>query len=470
MKDAESEQSQGDLDIEVTDIDEAGITVPVPESLHRLLRPRFSSRRRWQLTITAALVILTVLVILATTAPARNLIVGVFIRPTPGPTSTLVPGVDLFYVQGSPSWGQLSIDGHLVAHLPVFQSEPPLRLSRGHHVLAWQAEPFLTQRCTVSVPPRFADSCPLHETVDLGSDLFAWVIRFSVSLDFLPGEQRVALVQVAQAALDAQQLTDTVRPGELYVLAPQDPACKSAPGEPLCYAVAKQPLKATLSWQLDTDAGLGGPCASPEPGYGCIIQGQNCHLFCTGSTAVSSSGREWDVVAPVRVMWAFATLGGRVLEHEVPDNSLSDFATGAAVDEALMPLRITWDGLAWRVAADKDVHGSGYSNPACTAAQFEVQSLEPPPDASGNAVYLQWQFASSAVPVAGCLAEGTPHPKEGIIPTPTHAPPFIAYCLHRFGVLLAVNNAAQRSWPGLPRADTYEKGMIQQLATGMSAF
>ena len=468
MKDAESEQSQDDLDSEVTDLDEPNASVPGSESSHAVLRPRFSPRRRWQLALTAALVILTALVILATTAPARNLVVGVFIRPTPSPTPTLVPGVDLFYVQGSPSWGQLSIDGHLVAHLPIIQSEPPLRLSRGHHVLAWQAEPFLTQRCTVSVPPRYADSCTLNETANLGSGLLAWVIRFSVALDLLPNEQRVALVQVAQAAIDAQHLTDTVRPGERYVLAPQDPACKSASGEPLCYAVARQPLKAMLSWQLDTNAALGDPCANPKPGSGCIIQGQNCHLFCTGSTAVSSAGREWDVVAPVRARWAFATLDGRVLEHGVPDSSLSDAATGAAVDEALMPLRITWDGLAWHVETDIDMQSSGYSNPVCTAAQFEVQSLEPPADASGEPVYLQWQFASSSVPAAGCLAEGIPQSLAGMTPTPTHAPPFLATCLHRFGVLLAVNDAAQRAW-GLPRADAYEQGLARQWATGRGA-
>jgi hypothetical protein len=469
MKDAESEQSQGDLDIEVTDIDEPGAAIPVSESAHAVLRPRFSPRqRRLQLIITGGIVVLALLIILVSAAPVRELVGGVFIRPAPSPTPTLVPGVDLFYVQGSPSWGQLSIDGHLLAHLPIIQSEPPLRLSRGQHVLAWQAEPFLTQSCTVSVPPRYADSCPLRKTVELGADLFAWVIRFAVALDLLTASQRIALVQVAQAALDAQHLTDTVRPGELYALSPQNPACKAAPGEPMCYAVAKQPLKAILSWQLDTDTALGEPCASPEPGSGCIIQGQNCHLFCTGSTAVSSAGREWDVAAPVRVMWAFATFDGRVLEHEVPDNSLSADATGAAVDEALMPLRFTWDGLAWHAAPDIDAHSSGYSNPVCTAAQVEVQSLEPPADASGEPVYLQWQFASSSVPAAGCLAEGTPQSPAGMTPTPTHAPPFLATCLHRFGVLLTVNDAAQRAW-GLPRADAYEQGLARQLATGRGA-
>ena len=226
-------------------------------------------------------------------------------------------------------------------------------------------------------------------------------------------------------------------------------------------------MKATLSWQLDTNAGLGKPCASSEPGSGCIIQGQNCHLFCSGSLATSSAEREWDVFAPVRVMWAFATFDGRVLEREVPDSSLSGYyASGDAVDEALMPLHISWDGLVWHAATDKAVHGSGYFNPACTATQLEVQTLEPMVDASGEPVYPRWQFASSSVPAAGCLAKGIPQSPEGISPTPTHTPPFIVYCLHRFGVLLTVNVMAQRAWPNLPRADAYYQGLLRQLATG----
>ena len=76
------------------------------------------------------------------------------------------------------------------------------------------------------------DTCFLDEIAQVNSALSAWIITFSVSLAALPNEQRTSLIQTAQTALDAQQLTDTVRPGELYVLAPQNPACKSAPGEP----------------------------------------------------------------------------------------------------------------------------------------------------------------------------------------------------------------------------------------------
>lgn len=41
---------------------------------------------------------------------------------------------------------------------------------------------------------------------------------------------------------------------------------------------------------------------------------------------------------------------------------------------------------------------------------------------------------------------------------------FVAYCLHRFGVLLAANDAAGRAWLYRPRADAYEQGLARQLA------
>ncbi len=102
MQDAESEQPQDDLGLEVTDIDQTDTAAPISESSHTALRSRSASRRRWQLAFTAALVILAILVILVTTAPARNLVVGVFMRMAPSSTPTLIPGVDLFYFQGSP--------------------------------------------------------------------------------------------------------------------------------------------------------------------------------------------------------------------------------------------------------------------------------------------------------------------------------------------------------------------------------
>ena len=464
MKDPQPEQSQNDLDIQITDIDETGVPVPATESSRPSLPPRSPSYRKWQLPLTAAFIILTILIILATTPPARNLVTNVFIGPIPSPTPTLAPGIDLFYFQGSPSWGQLSIDGHSIPHLPVIQKEPPLRLSRGPHLLTWQAAPFLPQRCTLSVPPTYGDNCPLPDTINIGRNLFAWVIKFSLALDSLPDQQRFSLISVAQVAVNAQPLTDTIRPGELYALPPQNPSCKSGPQAPICYAIARQPLTATLNLQLDTNAAVDEPCTDALSEAGCFIQNQNCHLFCT----VPSAGQEWEVLVPVQVTWTFATLNGHILEAEVPDSSPSSFETGPQGFESFIPLRISWDGSSWHATTNVDMHGSAYSNPACTATLLEIQSLEPPPDATGEAVYPQWQYASNANLAAGCLAEGTIQPPAGITPTPTNTPPFVIYCLHRFGVLLAVNSTAQRAW-GLPLANPYEQTLAHQLATDIGS-
>ncbi len=135
------------------------------------------------------------------------------------------------------------------------------------------------------------------------------------------------------------------------------------------------------------------------------------------------------------------------------------------IDESLISLRITWDSLGWHVIVPTgtSVQDSSFLNPTCASTQDEVGPLEPPADANGP-VYLQWQFASGTLPATGCLAVGTPQQNAGITPTPTYSPPLVVYCLHRFGVLLAANDLAHRSWPYLPLADTYEQRLAQQLA------
>jgi hypothetical protein len=469
MSDVEHKQPQDDATVEITDIDGLdGVTAD--SKMVSSTKPQRSPveppahRHRLQLVVTAGIVVLALLIILGSTAPVRELVSGVFIRPAPTPTPTLAPGVDLFYVQGNPPWGQLSIDGKAVAHVPRIGLDPPLRLARGRHVLVWKADPFLSLRCTVSVPGSYAtDTCRYNQSVHMYSGLFVYIITFSVSLASLAAGQRTALVQAAQAALDVQQSTDIVQPGELHVLAANDPKCRDAPGQPLCYATAKQPLKATLSFQLDTDAVSNALCASPE--LGCTFMYQNCHLFCPYD--FESSAPEWDVYAPVRPLWQFATLDGRVLAHDVPDNSLWDFATGQVTDESLVPLRITWDSLGWHVTVSHDASGSdaGFFDPACAAAQDEVQQfLYPPADASG----MQWQYASGSVPAAGCIALVSPQPNPGTTPTPSSSQAAVAYCLHRFGVNLAANALAQRYWPYLPVADTHEQLLAQQLAALVS--
>src|SRR5258708_13530164 len=142
MSDVEQEQPQDDATVEITGIDDlSGVaadskTVSSAKLLRSGLEAGVSARRhRLQLVVTAGIVVLALLVILGSTAPVRELVSGVFIRPAPTPTPTLAPGADLFYVQGNPPWGQLSIDGKALPHFPHISYDPPLPLSLFRHLL-----------------------------------------------------------------------------------------------------------------------------------------------------------------------------------------------------------------------------------------------------------------------------------------------------------------------------------------------
>lgn len=469
MKDVGSDQPQDDFAVEITNLD--GPRTPAPESSHTASRVRFVSRRyRWPLTIvTSGIIVLAILLILGTTAPVRELLGTIFARhvSTPTPVPTISPGEDLFYVQVEPPWGHIFIDGHAVEHLPVVGGQAPLRLSPGQHTMTWRAEPFLEQQCTLSVPPRIGtDSCAENQTVQLQPGVFASIVRFSESLDMLPADQRAALVKAAQEALDAYQSTDTVRSGELYALSLHAASCKPAAPtamQPSCSAEARQPLAATLRFQLDTNAASPETCLDPQPG--CTFLHQNCSVFC--SLGADTLGT-WDVFAPVLPLWTFATQSGQVIERDVPGNSVWDYTTGQMADEALQELDITWDHQAWRVVVPPNggVQAFGFWNSVCAIANSWVNTLDSPVDANGNQIYLQWQFASGEVLAAGCVGVASPVQPVGITPTPTHAAPLLAYCLQRFGILLAANNQAHRIWPFLPFADAYEQHLAQQLAAG----
>lgn len=470
METTESEQPQDDFDVKITNIDKPDDDLHASETSQPPSPRHFWAQWRWlQLAITVALAVLAVLIMLSTTAPMRDLVVGAFIHPGPMPTPTLASGLDLFYVQGDPAWGQLSIDGQAIARLPVIRTDPPLRLARGRHVLTWRAYPFVPQVCTVSVPFNFtAGTCLVNETVQLDSDISAWVIRFPVSLDALPDEQRATLVRATQAALDVQQSIDTVRPGELYVLSPQSPACHPARPQPVCYAVAREPLQARLSFQLDTNTRLDEACLSPETSGACTLSGRDCHLFCTSILSASSSGQEWDIVVPARVVWTFATASGQILEHDVSDNSLADYITGDPIDEVLVPLSIMWDGQNWQVTSRIGVRSVSFFDPICVLTErYAISPFLNTANINNTSASVQWQYASGARLATGCVAIGTLQQSQPLPPVPTPSLSMKPYCLHRFGVLLAANEVAERYWPGLPLADAYEQQVAKQLAAGI---
>ena len=463
------ERKQADLDVEIVDLPDddeperrgRNQLRPYATRAQSFVTPLLHSRqRRVRLTLIASILAIIVLVVLASSVPVRNLAVRLVASHVPTPTVPLVAGVDLFYISGAPSWGQAYLDGHVLEHLPRIGVDAPLRLARGQHTLEWRAAPFQTQRCLVSVPPDYGvDTCHYNDSVHISSALSAWSLSFQASLQLLPDNQQQALIQAVQTALDAESSSTTVQPGEQY----------NAPAQRGVFATAQQPLRATLHFALDSVplSPLSGPCTAngQNSGQVCVLWGQDCHVFCADPTADSTGGfqKAWDVLGVALPEWDYTTLQGKPIAQNQPDGF-----GGAEGYELLLPLHITWNGKSWQVAVPLDVANQfPFGNPFCTSAQNEV-SIDP----SLNGTILQslpvvWRYASGSVGAAGCVVVAVPTPNPvNVLATPTplsSSSSIAAYCLQRFGVLLAANDVAHRLWPTMPVADAYEQKLAQQL-------
>jgi hypothetical protein len=470
----DKERAQDDFDIEIMDIPESeqdgdtndGNTASTSPPARSPMVSRFSPRqRRLRATAIGGIVVLLALIILGSDSSVRDTVRLSLFGPKPTPSATLAPGFDLFYIESTLSWGQVSLDGHVISHLPRAEVDPPLRLAPGRHQLAWQAEPFRLSQCTISIPPATTDTCNYNRVVRTPSGIDAWLITFSPSLATLPAPQRIKLIEAAQAALDGLQSTETVRPGEHYAhtyLSGQN------------FEIATQPLRATLRFQLDTGDPSEDPCAVQQIIVAvCQIRGFDCRLFCTidiGPLDQSPAENFWDVSAVIYSTWKYVTTEGKVVAENQLDSALSgqgvehNISLHISRDSAGWHVRVgaLWNRLDQHITSPSSLAGIPGQNLPCASAEEDI-GLDGYYGLTGGSINaaVDWTFVSGANPAAGCLAIGTPQQDTtGSSPSPDLP---VAYCLHRFGVLLAANEAAHRYWPNMPLADAYERGLAQQL-------
>lgn len=368
------------------------------------------------------------------------------------PAPMVEPGSNLLYIEASPPWGSVSIDGRPVSSLPIDGVDQPLQLSVGAHVVKWHADPFPPQYCNLFVPLNVITTpCLSSNTVPVPKHpgLTADLLTFAASTTMLPNTQRTALFHTAQATLLPLQSPEVVQSGEQFV----------ALQSPHFIATATQPLRATPHFQLDTTANSNAPCQSEfiESLNSCGIQGQNCHLFCAfgenvPTTLTAKRQAAWIVFAALRATWEYSTLSGQVIARSQPDEP-DNTAT-----EYLITLAITWVGSSWHVTVSPFL--ASPAGPACAAANVSIsQSTSLQTAGSNSTLSVAWEFASGLKSGADCLAkafltseiQNTPPPKP------------IAICLYRFGVLIAIDATAHHYWRTLPIADAYEQHIAQQL-------
>jgi len=382
-------------------------------------------------------------------------------------TPTLVPGSNLFYIQTTPGWGNIFVDGQKLAHMPDPTVDPPLQLSPGVHEVTWQANPFM-QRCTIIVPPAVSETkCLAYDPVTVpkgpNKGLSAYLITFTASFSDLTAAQQQPLIQAAQQALDALQSSDTVQIGEQY----------ADLNAPQFTATATSTLRATLRFQLDTDPGSNNPCGGVFSGFGagssCSISGQNCHLLCEADETqqfVKATPDRWHVYGVMRTTWTYTTLNGLVVAQNQPDE------TDNVGTEYLVDLYITYADSQWHITTRTPDNTTGFlpAGPSCEAANnfvnfvgqngFGIYSTVNLPGDPNQTIF--WSANHGSNLAAGCLL--TAYPPQNNLATPLTNARAIAHCLYRFGVLLALDNATRSFWPNLPLADAYEQNVARHIA------
>lgn len=452
MSDQESGQEPGDeLHIEIEDMQTPAKPPAMRLAFSSFLYPARTARERAVRRLVMLCVVVLALAALLASIPAiREGASGLAYSFLPTPTTTLAPGANRFYLVPNPPGVEVLLDGHTLSRLPLPGNPRPLILARGRHTFTWRSTrlPFQPLTCIVSVPfSKAADTCPLDPLDPVSRNPAAgpsgpdgYVITLHPSLPTLRQERAQGLVVAIQNAVAAARFTATIQHGEQYTPNGSGPS-----------VTATQPLRATLGYASElTGSFLPEPCAIGLIGVlPCRFSYQDCSQICTLSASLAArvgSPKDWIAGIGVRATWTYTPQEGRVIgqNYRYPDPS------GGV---QLVLLRIGWDGAQWHVAPIFGHHPAlpASDDAACDTALFQLVSTtwsfmltDPPPEAS-------LAVASGATPADGCVVVVRNHG--------TPAPVF----LERFGVLLAVNDAAWNPTDNLPMANAAEQAIARQL-------
>lgn len=381
------------------------------------------------------------------------------------PTPTTIPGSNQFYFSVAPSWSTITVDGHKLSPIP----EPgtnlsPLRLSVGVHQLIWQAEPWTPVHCQIFIPFRLSvQGCISSNNIVTFQNrnsrpITANVINFFHSINDLPVNQSNAIYQSAQNLLGQLQGKDLVQPGEHYFFTSSQGNVDSSSRT----ITAKNVLQAKEYFQLGFSSSQGayGLCIAGgliDQPDNCTNQGQSCLSLCLLTVPeTTASIDQWLVLAPLNVLWDYKTMNGQIISQAQSD-------PGNANAPYLVALSIQWSGSHWQIGFfhSKAVDASAIANPVCDAAQYAVGQDSRFLSVVGTSQNIYWKYISGSNSASGCVAEAFIETTAGSTSVTSIKP--VAVCLYRFGVLLALDNLAHRSWPFLLQASTYEQGVAQQI-------
>ncbi len=417
-------------------------------------------RSKVRLGFTIGLWLALLLIIIAIFSPLRDMALNRIFPPAITPTATVTAGDNLFYIQAAPT-GLVTIDGHAISQLPAVGTGIPIRLSRGEHKIAWDASPFPPLSCVVNVPSSILnEQCTYESSISYDNGENARLISFVGNLSNLPNNQRSMLTRSIQSALDALQSTTIVQPGEPYY------NVQSSHSNSL--DIATQPLRATLSFHLDTNINSPYGCYNFNQTV-CAVNGQSCLQICTIPSPTASPGTaqtSWNILALYYPVWHYTTLAG---QSALPDQH-DPFVYPPSIpgSDYSIYMHIAWNGSSWHTAILSHTPAASNVNllyrdqlpaaidPACASIEDGIAGNFTELPGKQQAENVDWTFYTASNRVDGCLGVVKPDGQP-------NAPP--AYFLYRFGAVLAVNSLAHSYFPSQPVAGATAQAIAQQIIT-----
>ncbi len=390
-------------------------------------------RNRLRAAIVAGVVLLAVALVIATNPAANSSLYTVFRFPTPVPSPTPLPGGDIVYLGRAAPWGSVTIDGKKSAFTNPGTTISWIKLPRGRHTIAVIQTPFPALHCTISMPARLSDTCPLFSPIDNQGEQIgagpnfpggARFVDLGARFSLLPRDAQDALVAAVKAELTQPSTPMTLYPGDHYL---RDDGT---------LAVADTTLQATFIPTLLLPA--------PE----IPSDSSSCISFCDVSGVDVGGNATWNIIVSMLGSWHVATPDGQVLTESSP-MYVSDPLYEAFSGSMQVTMSLLWTG-RWQVSAQNGFGGAW--SPTCQTAETMTSA-----NLGKNQLTIlgmNTEYGSTAE--QGCVVEITPNNPNANSPIDL---------LYRFGVLLAANDIAHRTFPSLPRASAAERIAAQRLLT-----
>lgn len=407
------------------------------------LARRVVARRRMRQAAAGVLAVCAVLLALgvgfARTPDAGSALQTLVNGQTPTPLVPLAERDNVIALEDGVPWGKLRVDGKVLAvehgaqwqvAVPTVGPWPLLVLPPGRHTLEYDAAPFTSVRCTLSVPVAArSDTCPLSAPTSVGmsATFKGRVLDVGDTPQHLSAGPLHALESLALQTVATTSTAIPLQVGDHYL---------GASGR---VETASTPMLAQQKIFLSNATLTTGPAYT------------SCRSFCVEAGQYDGT---WPLSVLLSAGWRYTRMDGTPLSDTLVTPLLSNQS-----DSYVVSLAVLWDGghQRWQLAAGQQAGTTpdASTNPSCAFVGDSFTAATSFSTGEGSSSVLNLLPPQSSD--EGCaLAVHGGDPFRNVYVTLPPSIPSDALFLYRCGALVAVNAGAQQMAPKLPKASAHE--------------